>query len=292
MKLVTFTHQAETRIGVVKEESIVDLSKAAPDLATNMIDFLQAGETAMEIARSAAESSYATIPLSSVHLKSPVLRPPKILAIGLNYKDHIAETGLKTPEYPIIFNKQSMSAHPPQDPFHLPKASDKLDYEGELAIVIGRYCRHVPRDRAWEVIAGYTIVNDVSVRDWQLRTQTMTIGKSFDTHCPMGPWIVTPDEIDDPHNLDLKTWVNGELRQNSNTKHLIFDCFELVEHLSTAFTLEPGDVIPTGTPSGVGIGLKPRRFLVEGDVVRIAIEGIGEIENAVVSEPAETVRIG
>ena len=198
---------------------------------------------------------------------------------------------MDTPKHPMIFNKQSTAAHPPGDAFHLPRVSDKLDYEGELGIVIGKFCRHVPRDRAREVIAGYTVLNDVTVRDWQIRVPTMTMGKSFDTHCPMGPWIVTQDELPDPHGLELKTWVNGELRQHSNTKHLIFDCDALIEHLSTAFTLEPGDVIATGTPAGVGIGSKPPKFLVEGDVVRIAIDGIGEIEGAVIAEPAQTTRI-
>jgi 2-keto-4-pentenoate hydratase/2-oxohepta-3-ene-1,7-dioic acid hydratase in catechol pathway len=174
----------------------------------------------------------------------------------------------------------------------MPRVSTALDYEGELGVVIGRPCRHVPAARAQEVIAGLTVVNDVTVRDWQLRTPTWTMGKSFDTHCPIGPWIVTPDELPDPHSLDIKTWVNGELRQSSNTKHLIFDCFTLIEHLSTAFTLEPGDLIATGTPSGVGIGMKPPRLLQVGDVVRIAIDGVGEIENRVIEEPAETTRIG
>jgi 2-keto-4-pentenoate hydratase/2-oxohepta-3-ene-1,7-dioic acid hydratase in catechol pathway len=158
--------------------------------------------------------------------------------------------------------------------------------------VIGRRCRHIPAARAHEVIAGYTVVNDVSVRDWQMRSATFTMGKSFDTHCPMGPWIVTPDEFGDPHTHDVKTWVNGELRQSSNTKHLVFDCFDLIEHLSTAFTLEVGDVIPTGTPGGVGIAMKPPQLLKDGDTVKIAIDGIGEIENGVVNEPADTVRIG
>ncbi len=292
MKLVTFTHQKRTRIGVVRESTVVDLAAAAPELPDSMIGLLEAGPEALASARSASESDAHGIPLDDVHLEAPVPRPPKILAVGLNYADHIAETGAKTPEHPIIFNKQSTSAHPPFDPFHLPRASNKLDYEGELAFVIGRRCRHVPRERAQEVIAGYTIVNDVSVRDWQLRVPTMTMGKSFDTHCPMGPWLVTADEIPDPHALELRTWVNGEQRQHSNTRHLIFDCYDLVAHLSTAFTLEPGDVIPTGTPSGVGVAMDPRRFLAEGDVVRIAIEGIGEIENAVIAEPAETARMG
>ena len=291
MKLTTFTYQNRTGIGIVRDARVVDLAAAAPELPTRMTAFLAAGPAAMERARAVAESHDAGIPLDAVHLEAPVQRPPKILAVGLNYADHIEETGAKTPEHPVIFNKQSTAAHPPFDAFHLPRASDKLDYEGELALVIGRRCRHVPRGRAREVIAGYTIVNDVSVRDWQLRVQTMTMGKSFDTHCPMGPWIVTAEELPDPHTLELQTWVNGELRQHSNTRHLIFDCFTLVEHLSTAFTLEPGDVVATGTPSGVGIALQPRRFLDEGDRVRIAIQGIGEIENAVIAEPRDTTRI-
>ena len=292
MKLCTFSHGGATRIGVVVDDAVVDLSAAAPNLPTEMTAFLAAGDDALAGARGAAEAGEHTLPLADVHLESPVLRPPKILAVGLNYADHVAEAGMDTPKHPMIFNKQSTAAHAPRDPFHMPRASDKLDYEGELGIVIGKYCRHVPRDRAQEVIAGYTVINDVSVRDWQIRVPTFTMGKSFDTHCPMGPWIVTGDEIGDPHSLELKTWVNGELRQNTNTKELIFDCFTLVEHLSTAFTLEPGDVIPTGTSSGVGIGFKPPKFLVSGDVVRIAIDGIGEIENAVIDEPAETTRIG
>jgi 2-keto-4-pentenoate hydratase/2-oxohepta-3-ene-1,7-dioic acid hydratase in catechol pathway len=149
----------------------------------------------------------------------------------------------------------------------------------------------VPRDRAHEVIAGYLVCNDVSVRDWQLRTPTMTMGKSFDTHGPLGPWLVTPDEVGDPHALELRTWVNGELRQHSNTCQLIYDCFAQVEHLSTAFTLEPGDVVTTGTPSGVGGAMKPARFLQAGDVVKIEIERIGAIENRVIAEPADTVRL-
>jgi len=291
MRLVTFTHGGTTRIGVAVEDEIVDLSADAPALPTEMRAFLEAGDSALDAARAAAAAATTTLVLADVHLEAPILRPPKIMAVGLNYADHIAETGMETPKHPMIFNKQSTSAHPPGDPFHLPRVSDKLDYEGELGIVIGKFGRHVPRDRAREVIAGYTIVNDVSVRDWQMRVPTMTMGKSFDTHCPMGPWIVTPDELPDPHALELKTWVNGELRQHSNTKHLIFDCFALVEHLSTAFTLEPGDVIPTGTPSGVGIGSNPRRYLGVGDVVRISIDGIGEIEASVIAEP-DTARIG
>jgi 2-keto-4-pentenoate hydratase/2-oxohepta-3-ene-1,7-dioic acid hydratase in catechol pathway len=228
--------------------------------------------------------------VADVHLESPVGRPGKVLAVGLNYRDHAEEMGLELPKVPMIFNKQTTAVNGPRDPIHRPRVSDKLDYEGELAFVIGRRCRHVPAGRAREVIAGYTVCDDVSVRDWQVRVPTFTMGKSFDTHCPLGPWMVTGDELD-PHNLGIRTWVNGELRQSSNTKHLIFDCFELVAHLTEAFTLEPGYVITTGTSSGVGSGMKPRQYLKAGDVVRIEIEGIGAIENAVIEEPGDTDRI-
>jgi 2-keto-4-pentenoate hydratase/2-oxohepta-3-ene-1,7-dioic acid hydratase in catechol pathway len=291
MKLATFTHAGKTGIGVVVGDELVDFDTNAPALPQEMTALLAGGADALARAERAVERAASRIPLDEVKLEAPILRPPKILAIGLNYADHVAESGLKPPEVPTVFNKQSTSVTAPYDPIHLPRASHVLDYEGELGFVIGRRCRHVPRDRAHEVIAGYVIVNDVSVRDWQLRSPTMTMGKSFDTHCPLGPWITSADEVGDPHSLSLRTWVDGELRQDSNTKELIYDCFDLVEHLSTAFTLEPGDVIPTGTPAGVGIAMKPPRLLVAGDVVRIEIESLGQIENPVVEEPEETVLI-
>jgi len=204
----------------------------------------------------------------------------------------VAESGMETPEYPSIFNKQSTCVTGPTDPIHVPRASAVLDYEGELGFVIGKRCRHVSYDDAAKVIAGYVVVDDATVRDWQFRTPTWTIGKSFDTHGPIGPYIVTTDELPDPHQSELKTFVNGELRQHSNTKHLIFDCFKLVEYLSTAFTLEPGDVIATGTPSGIGVVMKPPQLLKAGDVVRIEIDGVGEIENPVIDEPESTSHIG
>jgi 2-keto-4-pentenoate hydratase/2-oxohepta-3-ene-1,7-dioic acid hydratase in catechol pathway len=208
--------------------------------------------------------------------------------VGLNYRDHAAETGRELPAVPILFNKQSTSANGPFDPIHRPRASTKLDYEGELGFVIGRRCRHVPRARAHEVIAGFVVVNDVTVRDWQARSPTMTMGKSFDTHCPFGPALVTPDEVGDPLALALRTFVNGEVRQSASTKELIFDPAALIEHLSTAFTLEPGDLISTGTPAGVAAAMTPRRWLVPGDVVRVEIEGVGAIENRVIEEPEDT----
>jgi 2-keto-4-pentenoate hydratase/2-oxohepta-3-ene-1,7-dioic acid hydratase in catechol pathway len=284
MKLVTFTRAGRRSIGAVLDDGVVDFAAAAPGLPQDMLGFLEAGAPALAAAHAAAEGA-ARIPLSEVQLEAPIARPPKFFGVGLNYADHVAESGLEVPKIPMIFNKQSTCVVGPTDPFHLPRASHVLDYEGELGFVIGRRCRHVSRDDAADVIAGYLVVNDVTVRDWQLRVPTWTMGKSFDTHGPIGPWIVTPDELPDPHRLELRTWVNGELRQESNTKELIFDCFSLVEHLSTAFTLEAGDIIATGTPSGVGIAMKPPKLLVAGDVVKIEIEGIGAIENRVINEP-------
>ncbi|HVN88830.1 MAG TPA: fumarylacetoacetate hydrolase family protein [Candidatus Binataceae bacterium] len=290
MKLATFTHQGSTRIGVVVNDAVADVCATSASLPRDMIALLSGGNAALDAVRKAADSA-PKIPLAQVKLEAPVRRPPEFLAVGLNYADHIAETGMKKPEFPIFFNKQNGCVNAPYDPIHLPRASQALDYEGELGFVIGRRCRHVPRDRAKEVIAGFIIVNDVSVRDWQRRAQTMTLGKSFDTHGPTGPWIVTPDEIGDPHNLELKTFVNGELRQHSNTKNLIFSCYEQVEILSTVFTLEPGTLISTGTPSGVAAAMTPPKWLKAGDVVRIEIEKIGHLEHRVIPEPAETTLI-
>jgi 2-keto-4-pentenoate hydratase/2-oxohepta-3-ene-1,7-dioic acid hydratase in catechol pathway len=226
--------------------------------------------------------------LEDVRLLAPV-QPRKFLAIGLNYADHIAESGMDAPRYPVFFNKQVTCVVGPDDDVHMPRVSKLLDYEGELGVVIGARCRHVPEDRAHEVIAGYTIANDVSVRDWQIRTPTMTMGKSFDTHGPLGPWIVTADELGDPHDLALRTNVNDELRQDANTGEMIYNCFAQVAHLSQAFTLEPGDVIATGTPAGIGALRQPfpEGLLKVGDVVRVEIEGIGELQNTVVEEPQD-----
>jgi 2-keto-4-pentenoate hydratase/2-oxohepta-3-ene-1,7-dioic acid hydratase in catechol pathway len=241
MKLTTFTYHGTTRPGVViGDEDLFDVA-TVPGLPQDMIGLLEAGAPALNRLRECIAWGGGRLSLSQVHLEAPVKRPPKFLAIGLNYADHIEETGRERPEFPTFFNKQPTCVNGPYDPIHRPRVSNQLDYEGELGFVIGRRCRHVPKERAHEVIAGYLIVNDVSVRDWQ------ALGKSFDTHGPMGPWIVTPDEIDgDPHTLDLRTWVNGQIRQSSNTRHMIFDCFDQVAILSTVFTLEPGDIISTG----------------------------------------------
>jgi 2-keto-4-pentenoate hydratase/2-oxohepta-3-ene-1,7-dioic acid hydratase in catechol pathway len=290
MRLATFTHGGSTRIGVVRGEEVVDLAAAAPELPRDLIAFLTAGGRARQRAGEVSAAGGARIALSDVRLEAPIQRPPKYLAVGLNYSGHVAESNVETPKFPTIFNKQSTCVIGPRDEIHMPRVSSALDYEGELAFVIGKRCRHVPRRRAPDVIAGYLVANDVTVRDWQLRVPTWTMGKSFDTHGPLGPWLTSADEFGDPHARELRTFVNGELRQSASTKELIFDCFALVEHLSTAFTLEVGDVIATGTPSGVGIAMKPPQLLKVGDVVKVEIEGLGEIENEVVLEPEETAR--
>jgi 2-keto-4-pentenoate hydratase/2-oxohepta-3-ene-1,7-dioic acid hydratase in catechol pathway len=285
VRLVTFATSAGSHLGVVDGDEIADVTTADNRLGPDLGAVLAAGLLG-EVAGAVAAAP--RVALSEATLASPVLRPPKFLAIGLNYAKHVAESGMDAPAFQLWFNKQSTCAIGHGAPIHVPRASSVVDYEGELAFVIGRRCRHVPANRATEVIAGYTICNDVSVRDWQVRTPTMTMGKSFDTHGPLGPWVVTPDELGDPHRLSLRTWVNDELRQDGRTDDLIYDCFEMVEHLSTAFTLEPGDVISTGTPAGVGIAMKPPGLLKAGDVVRIEIEGIGVLENPVIDEPDST----
>lgn len=288
MKIATFTDRVAQRLGVVRDEGLVDLGAAAPDLPRDMISFLAAGKAAMAAAQAAADGARDFIPLASVTLNAPVPLPGKILGIGLNYGDHIAETGREPPQYQVWFNKQHNCANGPHGAINKPVVSDAVDYEAELCFVIGKRCKHVPRDRAYDVIGGYFCGNDVTVRDWQRRSPTMQMGKSFDTHGPMGPWLVTPDEVGDPQDLDIKGWVNGELRQNSNTKHMIFDIRDQIEHLSQAFTLDVGDVIFTGTPDGVGVAKKPPLFLKAGDTVRIEIEKLGALENDVVLEKSET----
>jgi 2-keto-4-pentenoate hydratase/2-oxohepta-3-ene-1,7-dioic acid hydratase in catechol pathway len=282
MKLCRFATDGDSAaLGIVEGEVVVDLSStdvpAEPALA-----LAEVGQASLaELADGAPR-----IPLSDVQLLAPAA-PRKYLAIALNYRDHIAEMGMEAPEVPVFFNKQVTCVVGPSDDIHMPKVSTFLDYEAELAIVIGKRCRHVPVERAHEVIAGYTCANDVSVRDWQGQAQTMTIGKSFDTHGPLGPWLVTADELGDPNDLAIRCYVGEELRQDARTSEMVFDCFQQVSHLSEAFTLEPGDTIATGTPSGVGLGRQPVRdnLLHVGDTVRVEIEGIGELVNSVVEEP-------
>ncbi len=285
MRLVSFTIDGGHHIGVMVGDEVVDLADAAPTLPRDMPAFLAAGAPAVDAARRAATSAARRWPLAGLTLAAPVPQPRKFLAVFLNYQQHAAETAQAAPDMPIFFNKQTSCIVGPHDAVHVPRASSLVDYEGELAFVIGTRCRHVPAARAHEVIAGYCVANDVSVRDWQIRSPTIMLGKSFDTHGPLGPCLVTPDELGDPHALRLRTWVNGELRQDANTRDMIFDCFRQIEVLSTVCTLEPGDVVSTGTPAGVGVMQNPPRFLAAGDVVRVEIDGIGHIENRLVDEP-------
>lgn len=284
MKLVTFSHNNKISIGAVLDNEIAD-SSTIKEIPNNMIDYLTMGQAATDAINTLISNGNNRIPLSDVKLMAPIPRPGKLLGISLNYADHIQETKLDKPEYPTFFTKQSSCVIADSESIHRPIVSEKLDYEGELAFVIGKRCKHVSLEQAPEFIAGYTIVNDVSVRDWQFRSPTWMIGKSFDTHGPMGPWMVTADEIEDPHNLNLKTWIDDELRQNSNTKNMIFNCYEMIEYLSKAMTLEPGDVISTGTPSGVGVTMKPRGYMKPGQTVKIEIENIGTLTNPVIEEP-------
>jgi len=284
MKLVTFTHNNQSRVGAVIDYAVVD-SQGCADIPASMIEFLGAGLKSMQAMQELIYKNSTRIALAEVKLNAPVPRPGKYLGIALNYADHIAETSRVRPEYPSFFTKQSTCVIGCGDAIHLPKVSDKLDYEGELAFVIGKRCRHVPVDKAHQVIAGFTIANDVSVRDWQMRSPTLMIGKSFDTCGPLGPWIVTPDELADPHNLSIKTWIDDELRQDGNTGQMIFDCYDMIAYLSQAMTLEPGDVITTGTPSGVGVTMQPRGYMKPGQIAKIEIEGIGTLSNVVIEEP-------
>lgn len=288
MKLATITKDEITRIAAVIGDEIVD-STGSVYIPSQMHEFLAAGANAKTAFLELIDSGKNRIALADVQLEAPIPRPSKYLAVSLNYADHIKETGKEKPEFPTFFNKQVSCVIGPGCAIHRPRVSEKLDYEGELAFVIGKRCRHVPREDAGNVIAGYLIANDVSVRDWQVRSHTWTLGKSFDTHGPTGPWMVTADEIGDPHDLDIKTWVNDDLRQSSNTNQLIVDCFGLVEYLSTVMTLEPGDIISTGTSSGVGVMMKPRGYLKPGDVVKVEIENIGMLENPIIEEPDNTV---
>ncbi len=277
MKLATFSDSKGTRVGIARDDGIVDLAKVDADLPRGMIGLL----TEWPHVRGAVERAStrpADVALKSIKLEAPVPRPGKILAIGLNYADHIAESGQKTPEQQIWFCKHVTSVNAPFDPIELPKVSTMLDYEAELVVVIGKRCKHVPKEKAHEVVFGYCAGNDVTVRDWQFKTPQWMLGKSFDTHAPFGPWIVTADEIGDPHALGIRAFLNGEKKQDSNTKNLVFNVYDQIALLSQAMTLEPGDIIFTGTPGGVGIAMKPPQFMKAGDVTRIEIDKIGAIE--------------
>tara|TARA_A100001234_G_scaffold81851_1_gene72199 strand:+ start:618 stop:1469 length:852 start_codon:yes stop_codon:yes gene_type:complete len=283
MKLVNFLYKGEKNIGALLDDGVCSFKSISDKYSMSMLEFIEQIDDLSPKVSKFINSNPEVIPLSEIEFLPVIERPGKVLAVGLNYKDHAKETGMDLPKVPMIFTKQSTSVLGHQGEIHKPKVSDAVDYEGEMAFVIGKKCRHVSKEDALDVIAGVTICNDVSVRDWQIASPTFTMGKSFDTHCPIGPYIVTMDEISDIHNLKIKTYVNDELRQDSCTDQLIFDCFDLIEHITKAFTLEPGDIIATGTSSGVGVVLG--KYLVPNDVIRIELENVGTLENKVVLEP-------
>jgi 2-keto-4-pentenoate hydratase/2-oxohepta-3-ene-1,7-dioic acid hydratase in catechol pathway len=275
MRLVRFEIEGVTRFGALRADSVVPL----------------VGDTMAAALK--ADASGDPVPLSEVTLLAPVAKPGKILGIGVNYAAHAAESvsfiDTKKPDVQKWFNKQVTAVNGPYADVHLPKVSEQLDYEGELVVIIGKHGRHVPRERAFEIVAGVTIGCDYSVRDWQRASQTMIMGKGFDTHAVFGPAIVTLDEIDDLSALELRTFVNGESRQVGYVRDQIHDIAAQIAHLTAAFTLEPGDVIFTGTPAGVGAGHTPPKWLKAGDRVRVEIDCLGFIENEIVREPGEAV---
>ncbi len=283
MKLVTFTDGADAEIGVVEDGEIVSVSRAAPRLVNNMIDLIARwGEVEGEVRRTSR--SGPRLALNTVRLLAPIPRPGKILAIGLNYADHILETGHQMPTSQVWFCKQPTAASGPYDPIRLPKVSQQVDYEVELVTVIGKGGRYIPKGRAKDAVFGFCCGNDVSARDWQMATSQWVLGKSFDSHAPFGPWITTADEVGDPHTLGVHSFVNGEKRQDSNTRHLVFNVWDQIEHVSKVMTLEPGDLLFTGTPGGVGMAMKPPRYLKAGDQVRVEVDRLGFLEQMCLSE--------
>lgn len=283
MKLVTFMGQdALAQPGVIQNGRVVGLARLG---YASMTAVMVAGDGAKGQIQSFVNANEPSSPmLETVKLLAPVPRPPKIICIGLNYRDHAIESNMAIPEVPTVFCKFASSVIATGEDVVLPKNSTKPDYEAEFAVVIGKGGRYIAADKWEEHVFGYLNLNDVSARDYQLATSQWVIGKTFDTFCPMGPYILTKDEVADPHNLDIKITINGEVLQHSNTKHLIFNIPTLIAHLSSVMTLEVGDIISTGTPAGVGLGRTPPRWLVPGDEMVVEVEGLGQLRNKCVAE--------
>lgn len=283
MKLTRFTVEGRTRLGKVVDDRIIDLSTAAPAAGHSMRLLLDQFDSVRSAIDAVDAPSFA---LADVVLEAPIADPRKYLAIGMNYQSHVDEAeaaGKTAPKTQIWFNKQVTCINGPFSDVDVPKAGpDMVDYEAEMGVVIGKRCRHVSREEARSMIAGYVVCNDVTARDWQFRSPTFTLGKSFDTHGPIGPWITTDDEIADPHALTIVLELNGEQRQHASTSEMIYDIYDQIAYLSQVMTLEPGDLIATGTPAGVGIA--GNRFMKDGDVVRVSVDGLGAIENRFVNE--------
>lgn len=283
MKLVTFQHNGHTHAGAVSGDNVVNLASAG---FSTVLSIVEGGAAALAVVSKALETPApnSVFPLAGVKILAPMPRPPKIICIGLNYKDHAKESNLPLPEKPIVFSKYTTAVIGQGDEIILPKMSTKPDYEAEFAVVIGTKAKHVAAADWEKHVFGYMNLNDVSARDIQLGSSQWMMGKTFDTFCPMGPYLVTKDEIADPHNLSIALTVNGETLQNSNTRELIFDIPALIAYLSSIMTLEPGDVISTGTPAGVGLGWNPPKWLKPGDEVIVKIAGLGELKNHCVAE--------
>ena len=290
MKLITFVHQGLTRLGalvvVAGNELVYDLNRLDPRLPGDMLAFLEAGKAAHDLAQQvlATASPDQALKLAAVTLKAPIPRPGKIICIGQNYLEHAKESNASAPPFPIVFAKYANTVIAHREPIVIPAAVQKPDYEGELAVVIGKRGRNIPEAEALGYVAGYMPLNDVSARDWQGRTSQWVLGKTPDTFCPMGPALVTADEIPDVQNLSLRTVIGDEVLQEGHTSLMIFSVAHLIADMSQVMTLEPGDVIATGTPSGIGAARTPPRWLRPGDVVRVEIEGVGTLENPVVAE--------
>ncbi len=286
MKLCTFRALGEPRLGASTARGIVDLRAADPGLsAPSLAEFLALGEAALAPARETAEraSGEHVFARENVVLLPPIPSPQKIICIGLNYRDHAAEVKMELPQFVTVFAKWPNTLIGDGAPIVIPPESHRVDYEAELAFVIGRRAHRVAEADAYEHVAGYTCFNDVSVRDYQMRTSQWTLGKVFDTHGPCGPYLVTRDEVPDPHALRIRCSIDGEVLQDSSTSQLVFGIPRLVAELSAVMTLEPGDIVATGTPAGVGTSRTPKRWIRPGERVRVEIEGIGVLENPAVA---------
>ncbi|MFC3052153.1 fumarylacetoacetate hydrolase family protein [Kordiimonas pumila] len=295
MKVARYSINDETKIGIIHGETIIELDNW-PSLQTDnrlgVMSVLQADPSIIEAIK-ASIASLPSVKMSDVTLLAPIPKPEKFLGLGFAFKSHIKEVlnkfpDIKLPQHQVWFNKQVSCITGPHAPIYMPPVSDQLDYEVELAVVIGKKCRYVKAENVTDVIAGYMICNDASIRDWQLRAPTAMIGKSFDTHGPTGPWVTSANSFPLDHDFNLRTWVNGELRQDGHTSDWAYSLGQMIEELTTAFTLEPGDILATGTPCGVGAACTPAKYLKIGDVVRMEIAGLGSIENTVVAEPVYT----
>ena len=284
MRLVSFRKNGQSGAGILHQDGVFPLRRLGFEDAAS---FIAGGEKALEHLRDALGNSGTRdlLALGSIRLTAPIPKPPKILCVGLNYRDHAKESKMEIPAVPTIFAKYTNAVIGPGDPIVLSSATEKPDYEAEFAVVIGKRAKGIKRSEWQDYVFGYTIVNDVSARDVQLATSQWTLGKSFDTFAPIGPHVVTADEISDPHSLDIRLSIGSETLQHSNTRELIFGLPELIEYISRMLTLEPGDIISTGTPAGVGLGRTPPRWLRAGEEVVIEIEKIGTLRNPVVAEP-------